>query len=69
MLVVAKACSTLVGTDEEIVSPHARVTSNRHRHRDFFRKIDRNRSKITIEAGSDAIVTTLQYAYCHAPAR
>ena len=44
-LVVAKACSTLVGTDQEIVSPHARVTSNRHRHRDFFRKIDRNRSK------------------------
>jgi len=33
----------LVGTDREIVSPHARVTSNQHR--DFFRKIDRNRSK------------------------
>ena len=45
MLVVAKACSTLVGTDQEIVSPHARGTSNRHR--DFFFEtsivIDRSR--------------------------
>ena len=35
------------GTDQEIVSPHARVTSNRHRHRDFFSErsivIDRSR--------------------------